>query len=240
MLSRSNVPSDEWTLHPQTDQEIWGIFGRPEVDLFASEDNTYCQTYFSKDRDVLAHDWPNFLLYAFPPIALIPQVIRQIREQKHRVLLVAPLWRNQHWFAELARLLTAAPWPIPLRRDLLSQVNGTIWHPQPELWALHLWPLDGNLRTFPESVLNAISQARAPSTRRLYALKWSVFSAWCTNRGADRVVSDISLILSFLQDLLEKGRSPFTLEFYVAVIAASHAPIDGQSVGRNNLVVHLL
>ncbi len=56
MLSRSNVPSDEWTLHPQTDQEIWGIFGRPEVDLFASEDNTYCQTYFSKDRDVLAHD----------------------------------------------------------------------------------------------------------------------------------------------------------------------------------------
>ncbi len=26
-----------------------------------------------------------------------------------RVLLVTPLWRNQHWLAELARLLTAAP-----------------------------------------------------------------------------------------------------------------------------------
>ncbi len=26
------------------------------------------------------------------------QVIRQIREQKHRVLLVAPLWKNQNWF----------------------------------------------------------------------------------------------------------------------------------------------
>ncbi len=26
MLSRSNVPSDEWTLHPQTVQVIWGIF----------------------------------------------------------------------------------------------------------------------------------------------------------------------------------------------------------------------
>ncbi len=37
MLSRSNVPSDEWTLHPQTVQEIWGIFSRPEVELFASE-----------------------------------------------------------------------------------------------------------------------------------------------------------------------------------------------------------
>ncbi len=125
MLSQSNVPSDEWTLHTQTVQEIWGIFGRPEVELFASEDNNNCQTYFSKDSDALAHDWAN-LLYAFPAIALIPQAIRRIREQKHRVLLVAPLWRNQHWFTELSQLLTAAPWPIPLRRDLLSQAKGKI------------------------------------------------------------------------------------------------------------------
>ncbi len=69
----------------------------------------------------MPNDWSNLLLYAFPLIALIPQVIRRIREQKHRVLSVALLWRNQHWFAELPRLLTAAPWPIPLRRDLLSQ-----------------------------------------------------------------------------------------------------------------------
>ncbi len=36
MLSRSNVPSGKWTLHPQMVQIIWGIFDRPEVDLFAS------------------------------------------------------------------------------------------------------------------------------------------------------------------------------------------------------------
>ncbi len=66
MLSRSNDPSDEWTLHPPTVQEIWGIFSKPEVELFASEDNTHCQTYFSKDTDAFAHDWPNLLLYAFP------------------------------------------------------------------------------------------------------------------------------------------------------------------------------
>ncbi len=69
---------------------------------------------FFKGQGCIGHDWPNLLLYASPPIALFPQVIR---EQKHRVLLVALLWRNQHW------LLTAAPWPIPLRQDLLSQVN---------------------------------------------------------------------------------------------------------------------
>lgn len=37
----------------------------------------------------------------------------------------------------------APPWRIPLRRDLLSQVNGAIWHPSPELWSLHVWLLQG-------------------------------------------------------------------------------------------------
>ncbi len=47
------------------------------------------------------------------------------------------------------------------------------------------------------------------------------------------------LILSFLQELLEKCHSPSTLKVYGAAID-SHAPIDGQSVGRNNLVVRFL
>ncbi len=146
MLFQSNVPSKEWTLHPQTVQRIWEIFGKAEVDLFALEDNSYCPTYYSKVRNALAHEWSNLLLYAFPLIALIPQVIRRIKERGHKVLLVSPLWKNQPWLSELTQLLLAAPWPIPLRRDLLSQANGTIWHPRPDLWALHLWPLDGSLR----------------------------------------------------------------------------------------------
>ncbi|KAL0152267.1 hypothetical protein M9458_051990, partial [Cirrhinus mrigala] len=91
-----------------------------------------------------------------------------------------------------------------------------------------------------EGVLNTISQARAPSTRRLYAFKWSVFSTWCSTRGKNPVSCDISVILSFLQELLDKGRSPSTLKVYVAAIAASHTPIAGQSIGRNNLVVRFL
>ncbi len=51
---------------------------------------------------------------------------------------------------------------------------------------------------------------------------------------------EISLILSFLQELLDKGRSPSTLKVYVVAIAASHAPIVGQSVSKNNQVVRFL
>ncbi len=66
-------------------------------------------------------------------------------ENNGRIIPIAPLWRNQPWVSELFQLLKAIPWPIPFRRDLLSQANGTIWHPRPELWALHVWPLDGSL-----------------------------------------------------------------------------------------------
>ncbi len=92
----------------------------------------------------------------------------------------------------------------------------------------------------PERVLNTISEARAPSTRRLYALKWSVFSTWCLNRGENPSTSELAVVLSFLQELLDKGHSHSTLKVFVAAIAAFHAPIAGQSVGRDNSVVRFL
>ncbi len=36
---------------------------------------------------------------------------------------------------------------IPLRKDLLSQGLGTIWHPRPDLGNLHVWLLDGTWQT---------------------------------------------------------------------------------------------
>ncbi len=45
------------------------------------------------------------------------------------------------------------------------------------------------------------------------------------------------MVLSFLQELLDKGRSHSTLRVFVAAIAAFHAPIAGQSVGSDNSVV---
>lgn len=89
-------------------------------------------------------------------------------------------------------------------------------------------------------MLHTIAQARAPSTRRLYAQKWSVFVDWCSARNEDPVECDVSPILSFLQERLDKGLTPSKLKVYVAAISAFHAPIAGQSVGRNSLIVHFL
>ncbi len=125
MLSRNNVFSEEWTLHPLTFQTIWEVFGRARVDLFASEDNSHCSIFFTKSTEALAHGWPSLPLYAFPPVTLLPQVLRRVREQRHKLILIAPLWRNQLWVSELFQRLKAAPWPIPLKRDLLFFLSYT-------------------------------------------------------------------------------------------------------------------
>ncbi|XDV26734.1 hypothetical protein PO909_030369 [Leuciscus waleckii] len=92
----------------------------------------------------------------------------------------------------------------------------------------------------PKGVLNTITQARAPSTRRLYSSKWSVFSGWCTARGVSPTNCDVTEVLSFLQELLDGGRAPSTLKVYVAAIAAFSETTLGQSIGRNDLVIRFL
>ncbi len=92
----------------------------------------------------------------------------------------------------------------------------------------------------PEHVLNTMAEARAPSTRRLYALKWFVFSTWCQDRDLDPVTSNVSVVLSFLQEMLYKQRSSSTIKVYAAAIAAFHAPIAGRSVGKDSEVIQFL
>ncbi len=94
--------------------------------------------------DALAHSWPRGLRkYVFPPVSLLTQTLCKIREDEEQVLLVALYWPTRTWFPELMLLVTAPPWQILLRKDLLTQRRGTLWHPRPDLWKLHVWSLDG-------------------------------------------------------------------------------------------------
>ncbi len=144
----------EWWLHPETIRLIWSRFGEAQVDLFASRESSHCQLFFSLTEgtlgtDALAHSWPRALCkYEFPPVSLLAQTLCKVREDEEQVLLVAPFWPTRTWFPELILLATAPPWPIPLRKDLLSQGLGTIWHPRPDLWNLHVWLLDGTRQTW--------------------------------------------------------------------------------------------
>ncbi len=97
-----------------------------------------------------------------------------------------------------------------------------------------------DLSGLPPAVVETIIQARAPSTRQTYALKWSLFTTWCSSRREDPRRCTIGVVLSFLQERLERRLSPSTLKVYVAAIAAHHDAVDGRSLGKHDLIVRFL
>ncbi|XP_060750593.1 uncharacterized protein LOC132862550 [Tachysurus vachellii] len=152
LLSRGNPLYGEWKLHPQVVSQIWQRYGQAAVDLFASRENAHCPLYFSLvdanaplGVDALAHRWPDVLLYAFPPLSLISPTLARVRERCLSLILVAPRWPSRHWVAEIVQLLSGQPWPLPPRRDLLSQAGGEIYHPHPDMLALWAWPVRGGI-----------------------------------------------------------------------------------------------
>ncbi len=97
-----------------------------------------------------------------------------------------------------------------------------------------------DLSGLPPAVVETIIQARAPSTRQTYALKWSLFATWCFSRREDPRRGTIGVVLSFLQERLERRLSPSTLKVYVAAIAAHHDAVDGRSLGKHDLIMRFL
>ncbi|KAI2647639.1 Transposon Ty3-G Gag-Pol polyprotein [Labeo rohita] len=93
-----------------------------------------------------------------------------------------------------------------------------------------------DLSGLPQAVIETITQSRAPSTRQAYALRWGLFVDWCSSRGEDPQRCTIAVVLSFLQEKLERRLSPSTLKVYVAAIAAYHDAVDGTSLGKHQLI----
>ncbi len=188
--------------------------------------------------------WPRGLRkYAFPPVSLLAQTLCKVREDKERVLLVAPYWPNRTWFSG-----THAP------RDSPSLASSSEKGPSFSETGHPLAPTSRPLETpclvpgrdaevlgdLPPEVLNTISSARAPFMRRAYALKWNLFVKWCSSRREDTRRCSIGVVLSFLQQGLERRLSPSTLKVHAAAISACHDHINGKSIGKHDLVVRFL
>ncbi len=93
--------------------------------------------------------------------------------------------------------------------------------------------IDSGLST---EVVETILHSRAPSTRKLYALKWKVFTSWCSDHQLDPVNRPVGTVLEFLQERFTAGLVPSTLKVYVVAISAYHIPLGGMSSGKDSLV----
>uniref|UniRef100_A0A1A8PZ04 ribonuclease H n=1 Tax=Nothobranchius rachovii TaxID=451742 RepID=A0A1A8PZ04_9TELE len=172
-----------------------------------SSENAQCPLFFSlRDRDAplgvdaLAHDWPRGLLYAFPPVALIPPTLLRGPGVPSGRLDLPPSSR------------TAGP--VGLAPEGCGLVSAEL----------------------PQAVIRTIQNARAPSTRSLYDCKWRVFEAWCQGREISPFQCPVSVILSFLQDLLDGKKAFSTIKVYLAAISARHLGFGKKLAGQHPLV----
>ncbi len=93
--------------------------------------------------------------------------------------------------------------------------------------------IDSSLST---EVFETILHSRTPSTMKLYALKWRVFTSWCRDHKRYPVNCPVGTVLEFLQERFTAGLALHILKVYVAAINAYHIPLGGMSLRKDPLV----
>ena len=106
----------------------------PEVDCFASRENTRCKQFISPCPDygpncvginALKVDWNRFRsIYAFPPPSLLEKLMPKIEDYRGKGILIAPFINNPM----LSPLIKRAIWAEPLPKDyfLYQEVEGEV------------------------------------------------------------------------------------------------------------------
>ena len=95
--------STEWSLHTKIVKRIFGLWGTPKVDMFATVSNFHLPWFMSpipEPRalavDALSQDWQGRSVYMFPPFPLLKKVIQKLPSiQAAEVILIAPWWPKQ-------------------------------------------------------------------------------------------------------------------------------------------------
>ncbi len=243
-LSRQKLRLGEWMLNCQTVSQIWDLFGKVEVDLFASQESSQCPLWFSLSFqttlgiDAFAHPWPNVSLYAFPPIKLIPAVLCRVKvssaqSPSHSPILALPdlvLGANSPLVSVPLGDSDQVGLAVPASgQDLASSTRAL-----EVVGMAHTGPR-AMMDILPVEVQETIASARAPATRKLYSSKWGVFESWCLARAIDPINCPVGPVLEFLQERLTAGAAATTLKVYVAAIAA-RKELDEIPLGRHRMV----
>ena len=125
----------EWMLKSNIFRDLCKIFGTPSTDMFASRINKQLATYVSwrpdpeaMAVDAFAQSWHDQYIYAFPPFSLIARVMQKVRRERASVLLIAPMWPTQAWFATALGMLVATPVILPASCLILPQDTSRV-HP---------------------------------------------------------------------------------------------------------------
>ncbi|CAJ0955193.1 unnamed protein product [Ranitomeya imitator] len=234
-LSRNELRQGDWSLKPAVFNQIVRLWGCPEIDLFASRGNKKLHQFCSLDPrdnpyavDALLIPWNFNLAYAFPPLNLIPIVLRKICEDGARVLV--PMVEKHVHFPTMDPPRNTGP-PFPG-----SSLPSTSNQLAPDSVELERSLLKG--KGFSQNLVNTLLKSRKASTTSIYVRVWRKF---LSSSGAQiDQKPDIAQILEFLQ----KGLDYFS---YIYLITVGHSnvirflpdpseklfPADGENVQKN-------
>ncbi len=201
----------EWRLHPETIRLFWSWFGEAQVNLVASHESSHSQLYDSLTEAPSARThWRTAGLGFYASLRF-------------------PQWAfSRRYCARSARTRNMSCWTCSSWQALLMHPSeeghpfSGAWHhlaPASRPWNLHVWFLDEMRQTW-----------------GALALEWSLFAIWCFSRWEGPWRCTIGVVLSFLQERLERRLSPSTFKAYVAAIAVHHDAVGGRSLGKHDLI----
>ncbi|KAI2644504.1 Transposon Ty3-G Gag-Pol polyprotein [Labeo rohita] len=241
ILSRQGPRPGEWMLHPEVVKQIWRIFGPAQVDLFATRENAHSSS--SPGAGCYGTDVAEATSVRFSPDCSAPRSSGESAPGRSQSTVSSP--------ALAGPSMVLGPDISPRR---LSMGDSRQEGSPLTRGGYHLAPPPGAVEAvgvasegaqliasgLSTEVVETILHSRAPSTRKLYALKWKLFTSWCGERQQDPANCPVGTVLEFLQARFSTGLAHSTLKVYVAAISAYHAPLGGMSVGRNHLVTRFL
>ena len=140
----------DWHLRSDLFLRLVALWGRPAIDLFATESSKQVDRFFAwgdargaEAFDALAQLWDFPLAYAFPPPPLLPRTIAKIANSPGEFVLVTPFWKAQKWFPLLLSLNIQELRRFPLLPDLVLDLTTNA--PPAGLNQLHLvvWKISG-------------------------------------------------------------------------------------------------
>jgi len=247
--SRIFLDSSNWMLSRSVFHQIEMPY-LIKVDLFADRLTAQKDKYVSwkpdpgaMGVDAFSLDWFNLEAYAFPPFCLIGQVLSKIVKDGASLILIAPVWPTQPWYAQILKMITEPPILIPPVRDLLTSPQGTN-HPlmQNGQLTLAVWHLSGSVlkqKAFQSNLQHSCStpDVQGPSWLMQCPGKWN---CWCHQQQVDPVCASVGHLANFLTVQQVRGLEYSSLNIYRSALSAYHPEIEGYPVGKHPRIKQLM
>ena len=247
--SRNYKENTEWKLDPEIVQNIFEIWGTPEIDMFATRLNTQLARYAAWHPDPDAEiinafscDWSKYYFYAFPCFSLIPRCMAKLHLDQGECILIAHVGDTEFVSASDGDddgYTLPSPQerqPIDTTRDSESS------SPTQEVntHGLSAVPQALTGRKISEKATSIIMASWRHGTQKQYSTYIKKWVHYCSQRKIDKFQTNVNNVLEFLSELFDNNIGYSAINTARAALSAIGIICDGFSIGSLPLVVRFM